>query len=193
MSQFRTPEWYQERFFGENFVGASLAKIAEDSSGSVERIANWLKNPRDFLVIRGPVGIGKTYICSAMSEFILKKFGHFRAYTDNDLFSSIRNHISEKRAGDYMVILREKIDDDFIIIDDLGSSGYTDWRADMLFDLIEERYSSGKPTVFTTNLIRQDFVRIYKDFQGERIADRLFDNVKNTILDLKDWPSKRQK
>lgn len=72
--------------------------------------------------------------------------------------------------GDYLDSLRSLIDDHLVIVDDLGSSGVNDWRKEVLFELIDVRYESQKPTVFTSNLTEQEVIESF----GSRFHSRFF-------------------
>ena len=82
--------------------------------------------------------------------------------------------------------MRDLIDDVFIIFDDVGASGHTEWRQEVLMDLIDYRYESMLPTVFTTNLSPKE---VYSSY-GPRIGSRLF-SKENTILFYEDMPDLR--
>ncbi len=78
------------------------------------------------------------------------------------------------------------IDDDFMIYDDLGSTGITDWRKEIIFEMIDYRYSSMKPTIITTNLSVSEIKKTYHD----RVLSRMFAK-ENTIIII-DGDDKRQ-
>lgn len=173
----RTEE-YQSRLFGKRFRGATLAKSKIDTRSS-GRIAGWLAKPKGFLLIWGPPGIGKTYICSALLESILPRYRSVRAYSERNLLRRIRSSFDQVATGDYLTVLHDLIDDEVIIIDDLGSSGYTEWREEILFEAVDFRYENTAPTVITTNLSPSEISSTY----GRRIYSRLFAK-ENTIIDL---------
>lgn len=82
--------------------------------------------------------------------------------------------------GDYLESLKYMIDDEFLMIDDIGSSVKTnEWREEILFALIDARYNSMKPTLITSNFTQQDFLSKYHS----RIHSRLFSN-ENTIIEI---------
>ena len=41
---------------------------------------------------------------------------------------------------------------DLLVLDDLGSTALNDFTTDKLFEIVDERYRSGKPLIVTTNL-----------------------------------------
>lgn len=71
------------------------------------------------------------------------------------------------------------IDDDLVILDDIGSSGHTDWREEVLMEALDFRYREMKKTIVTSNLTEEEF----KDVYGFRCASRLF-AAENFIIKL---------
>jgi len=78
------------------------------------------------------------------------------------------------------------VDDEFVIYDDLGSTGLNDWRKEVLFEFLDQRYVSMKPTIVTSNLTREE---IYQQIHP-RVASRLFAK-ENTLIEVRD-DDKRQ-
>jgi DNA replication protein DnaC len=83
--------------------------------------------------------------------------------------------------GDYLDCLKLLIDDDIVIIDDVGSQPHNEWREEVFFDLVDDRYNSMKPTIFTSNYTVLDFKQIYQP----RVFSRLF-SKENIIIEIKD-------
>ena len=175
----------QERFFGRRYIGASLSTI-KIPSGSSERISKWMSNPKGFLILTGPAGVGKTYFCAALLECVPNNVHSMRAYNERNLLKRVREQISNKKDGEYIEFLHLLIDDDLIFLDDIGSSGHTTWREEILMEAIDYRYSNEKPTIITSNLGRKEFYETY----GQRIASRLFAR-ENTVIDLGESPDLR--
>ena len=169
----------QRNIFGERYVDASLSKIDIFPEGTLEKASEWMKNPKNFLILMGPPGIGKTYFCSAMLEKLPRNIRTVRGYNEKNLLKRIRQSIGETKYGDYISFLQQMIDDDLIIIDDLGATTPNEWRSEIIFELIDHRYTSRKPTVFTTNLNKENFNKMY----GFRASSRFF-SKENIILDL---------
>lgn len=146
-----------------------------------EKIKKWMKKGRNFLIYLGNPGIGKTYFCKAMINDQKEKstFNSMRFWNEGDLFNRIRSSFGN--GWDYLQNLQFFCDDELLIIDDLGSTGVNDWRAEVLFHLINFRYESTKPTVFTSNFTKNE---IFEKF-GKRIGSRIFAE-QNTIIQLFD-------
>lgn len=144
-----------------------------------------MEKGRNFLILTGSAGCGKTSLVASMMEWMLTTFNHFRVWKEMALMSRIREGI--ERGWEPTDTLSRLIDDDLIVVDDLGSQLHNEWREKMMFELIDMRYNSMKPTIFTTNLDYKGFKTIY----GMRITDRLF-AAENTIIDQSEAPSFRE-
>ncbi len=88
--------------------------------------------------------------------------------------------------GDYLEALKWLIDDDFVMIDDIGSTGLNEWRKEIIFDAIDERYNSMKPTIITSNFS----VREFKYYFHERVSSRLFAK-ENCVIEILDGDDRR--
>lgn len=140
-------------------------------------VVEWLKKRKNFLVYLGSPGIGKTYFCAALIPWIHGKVNFYSYFNEREILSHLRVIVSEDR-GDYIKALGVILENEFFILDDLGSSPINDWRREVMFELVDQRYESEKPTVFTSNLNREQI----RDIYGERFYSRLFAS-ENLILD----------
>ena len=61
-----------------------------------------------------------------------------------------------------------------VIFDDLGMERATEYGLEMVYRVINARYESGKPTIFTTNLSLQDLMNP-QDIAHKRIYDRVLE------------------
>ena len=142
-----------------------------------------MKNPKNFLVYCGNPGIGKTYLCAALFEWAMKKFKSFRYWNESELLKRVRSSM-DNYQGDYLESLKLFLDDDLVMIDDIGSTGLTEWRKEIIFDAIDERYNSLKPTIITSNFSMKEFKELFHPRIYSRLADK--DNTIIEILEGKD-------
>lgn len=167
----------QLRLFGRRYEGACLSKICIEESAAT-KLCGYLENPKNILVFLGNPGVGKTYFCAALIPWAVKKFDTIRVWHEDKLLQTLRDKISAG-DGDYFKHLELMTDDELVIVDDIGCNKPNDWREEVLFELINLRYNAMLPTVFTSNLSREDFERLYHP----RVASRLFAS-ENTIVEL---------
>ena len=172
-------EQNQEIFFGKRYRGASISRMGLPG-GCASKIQKWnAENLGNFLVVLGPPGSGKTYLCAALYAYVAKSFRTIRCYHERELLQKLRHLISGPGYGDYLAYLHYLTDDDLIILDDVGSSGFNEWREEVIFEFVDYRYNQQKATIITSNLAYDDFDQLSKG----RIASRLFAD-ENTILDF---------
>ena len=70
---------------------------------------------------------------------------------------------------------------DLLVLDDLGSTALNDFTTDKLFEIVDERYRSGKPLIVTTNLNPDE---AWKSSIGmRRIFDRLRERCRHVVVD----------
>lgn len=144
-------------------------------------------------MFHGCPGIGKTYFCASLVEWIMTHYNTYRAWREEDLLRRLRQIIQDD-GGDYALALEYLIDDEFIILDDVGSSidpkkdnkKSFEWREEILFNFVDYRYRHQKPTVITSNFSTKDFKKLFAD----RITSRLFAS-ENTQVEIFDAPDKR--
>ena len=125
----------------------------------------------------GSPGTGKTYMCAAIAGEAIRTFNTVRCWKEQQLFAHLRDSI--ERYGDYSQALKYALDDEFCIIDDVGSTPVNDWRKEVIFNCIDTRHSMGYPTIITSNYTREELCQKYE----ARTASRLFAS-ENTIIDL---------
>lgn len=138
------------------------------------------------MVLAGPPGVGKTYFCAGAIEWFFGKVRDIYAWKESDFLERVRR--SMDLQGDYHQAIKYHVDHEFLIFDDLGStgSGKGEWRQEVLFEVINLRYESKAPTIFTTNFNRQEC----KERLGERSFSRLFAE-ENTVIEMWKYPNLR--
>ena len=95
---------------------------------------------------------------------------------------------SMEMKGDYNQAVEYQADHEFLILDDLGSTGLENkpWRVEVIFSLVDLRKQRTLPTIFTSNLTPNEI----KEILGHRIYSRLFANT-NCFIDMFDYPDYR--
>ncbi len=136
----------------------------------------------------GPPGVGKTYFCSAIIEWIYQEVPSFRYWHERDFFSRLRSVIGNE-SGEYSKEVEYMMDDFFVMYDDLGACGTNQgkFREENILAFIDIRYESTKPTVITTNMTKKAIFDTY----GDRAYSRLFDKS-NLIIDMCALPDRRK-
>lgn len=170
---------------GSDFLNAHLSKF-DIGNHNNEKIINFMKAPKDFLLILGTPGSGKTYFCAALMNALTEQHKHFVFLREKDFFGGLRSSMNQEGTSPEWEL--EKLGDvPFLILDDVGTSQNTEYQQESLFDLVDRRWTSRLPTVFTSNLFLNDF----KEKYHERLYSRLRD-VRNTIIELKAYDRRQE-
>lgn len=116
---------------------------------------------------------------------MLQNFATYRIYDEYTLLEKVRQSIAQYAYSDYTTSLKLLLDDELVIINDLGSCAVNEWREEVLFTALDMRYNSMKPTILTTNLSKEDFKEIYHS----RVVSRIFakDNIILELDEAIDW------
>ncbi len=136
------------------------------------------------VILTGPVGIGKTFIASALGHQAIRA-GHEVRFAKTsrilaDLAGGRADHSWDKRLSAWS---RPAV----LICDDFGLRELTPAQADDLYELITER--AGKSMIFTSNRAPADW---YPLFPNPVVAESLLDRLINTSHQIvMDGPSYR--
>ena len=121
------------------------------------------------LLLFGTVGTGKTYIAACIANALIDR-GYTSLVTN---FARLTNTINGMYDGK-----QEYIDglDRFslLVIDDLASERDTEYMNEIVTNIIDARYRSGKPMIVTTNLTSEE-LKNPRDVRKQRIYSRLME------------------
>ncbi|MBT3344862.1 MAG: ATP-binding protein [Gemmatimonadetes bacterium] len=128
--------------------------------------------PRGYL-LHGPPGTGKTLIsCIILNELLLHRARPGRLINlSRKFFHQLRDTFSEEseQYGRSYQIMDELCRIPYLVLDDFGVQRGTEWETEMLYDLIDARYSEENFTVVTTNKSMAEIEAI----SGGRVLSRL--------------------
>lgn len=119
------------------------------------------------LLFYGPVGTGKTFLAACIANELISQ-GHPCLVTN---FARITNTLQGMFDGK-----QRYLDDlnrlDLLVIDDLSAERDTSYMNEMIFNIIDSRYRSGKPLILTTNLSKEELIN-QPNTDKQRIYSRL--------------------
>lgn len=119
------------------------------------------------LILEGPPGTGKTHICIAVAYKAIQNGFMARFTTAAALINELRV------AHDLNAALKPYIQPHVLVIDEMGYLGYGPGAADVLFQVVDQRYLKGRPILFTTNKPLKHWGRVLHDEELARaIIDR---------------------
>ncbi len=137
-----------------------------------------------WLVLSGPVGVGKTHLAVAIAQYAIEQHSlpaYFAAVPD--LMDHLRSSFSPTSEEGYDERFEEIRTAALLVLDDLGTENATPWAQEKLYQIINHRYVDRLPTVITTNV---DLRKI-----DERISSRMLDHRLSTHVEI-DAPDYRR-
>lgn len=142
-------------------------KTASDIAHRYVDNFNEMKRHGKGLLFYGPVGTGKTFLAACIANELINQ-GHPCLVTN---FARITNTLQGMFDGK-----QRYLDDlnrlDLLVIDDLSAERDTSYMNEMIFNIIDSRYRSGKPLVLTTNLSKEELMN-QPNTDKQRIYSRL--------------------
>lgn len=140
------------------------------------------------MLLLGSMGTGKTHLGCAIIQQVLRSEAMAGAVARYEVASDIIRRV--KRTFDRKDVSESEIyaqlhQPDLLVIDEIGAQLGTDFERQVLFEVINGRYSTLLPTILISNL-NLDQVRGYI---GDRVVDRLCDAGGKVVLFR--WPSVR--
>lgn len=124
------------------------------------------------LLFFGNCGNGKSFTAACILQEVIKN-----GFTG--LFATVSDISNELWGAEDKQPVMDKIRNvDLLVIDDFGAErSNSDYSAQIRYDIINARYQSGKPTIFTSNLAAEKLFAESFDLQTKRTFSRIMENT----------------
>lgn len=177
------------------FQDRTLETYVPDNVGAERALAFALDYARQFVanltrgtscVFVGKPGTGKTHLAIGIALHIMREGRSARYLTVQRAVRRIKdtwNRESKERESD---ALRWMTEVDFLILDEIGVQFGSDFEKNLLFEVLNARYESRRPSVILSNLNQQEV----QGYLGERVVDRIREDGGRVITF--DWASHRR-
>ena len=182
-----------KRFQGKTFDNYQLSKDNAKQEEVFNRIVAFSEEFKPSqehsgrcIVMIGDTGTGKSHLACAVASHVIKKYCGTARFTS---VSEINRLVRESKGYNAKYSETEVIEAfgnyDLLIVDEVGIQSGSDAESRALFDVFNTRYQNMNPTIFISNLNKDQF----KAALGERIYDRVKEGG-GVILGF-DWSSYR--
>ena len=146
-------------------------KVVQNSYRQAMKFA---EEPKDWLVIAGATGHGKTRLAAAVGNYCRDAGRQAMFVVVPDLLDTLRAAYNPGNPRAFDDMFEQVRNVPLLILDDLGAQSGTPWADEKLFQLINHRYNACLPTIITTNLTVPEI--------EPRLRTRLTDPQVSTLL-----------
>lgn len=136
-------------------------------------------------MLYGPAGTGKSHICAACCDLWPEEIRYPRYWQEREFHEKVRESFGYTK-GDYTQTIRDMVDHDLVIIDDIGSTKNSEFKEEVLTAAIDYLFENCTPAILTTNMSPDEIESLYHP----RVYSRIFAK-KNTVICLTDLPDRR--
>lgn len=157
-------ENFELRYYDEK-LRPTMRKVVESSQRYVREFGGQSQS----LLFTGAPGLGKTHLSLAIAEGVARA-GHLVMYVSAPHLMD-QLELGKFQKDDAALEFREIIFGcDLLVIDDLGTELVTRYTQAEVYDLVNHRLNTGKPTIINTNLGLQEIERTYSSRVYSRLA-----------------------
>lgn len=153
---------------------------------------DYAQQPQGWIAFFGRSGTGKTHLAAAIANHIRQSQPQVLFVSIPRLLDHLRSAFSPNTILPYDVRFEQIKQCPLLVLDDLYGQQSSPWAAEKLFQLIDFRYITRKPTVFTLSTADRDLKAI--ENADPRLAARLRDETLCLLCNLKSSgrPRRRQ-
>ena len=124
------------------------------------------------LLLMGVPGCGKTFLAECIANHVEDSGKCVLMTNVQRVADGIRMNYGESKA---FILSRIRVSD-LLILDDFGTERDTSYMTEVVFDVINERYTARKPFIITTNLTMSG-ITAETDMRYKRIYDRILETA----------------
>jgi DNA replication protein DnaC len=174
-------------FVFESFVEGKSNQVAAAAARAVSTQPGTIYNP---LCIYGGVGLGKTHLASALG-YAACQAGHPVLFTT--AVDAINTLVAAQAAHRLNQELKRYLAPELLILDEIGYLPLDKVGADLLFQLVSQRYERGS-LIITTNKAYKNWPEIFNHDAGitSAILDRVLHHAETVVIEGTSYRMKDQ-
>lgn len=142
------------------------SKASRAAHNYVEHFAEFRKAGKG-LMFYGSVGTGKTFIAACIANALIDNLHPCLVTNFSRIINTLQGMYEGKQT--YIDSLNRY---ELLVIDDLAAERNTEYVNEIVYNVIDSRYRSGKPLIVTTN-ISPDEMKAENDINRKRIYSRI--------------------
>lgn len=146
----------------------------------LEYVKNFDNLPeKNGLFIAGPCGVGKSHLAYAIANALIEQGKTVICMTMIELLMKIKNsfQLATQSEAEILDIYKNC---SLLIIDDLGKEKVTEWTLQMIYSIIDSRYTNLMPIIVTTNYTGAELVQKFKIGNDTATATAIVDRLLET-------------
>ena len=152
--------------------------IDDGNKEAIKSLASFVSGNLNGLLLSGKTGTGKTLIaCKAVLDSGLKA----KYISVPKLLFDLRANFNSKNNNNKKIV-EELLEQDLVVLDDLGAEKTSDWVSETLYIIINGLYENMKKIIVTTNCNSTELI----EKAGPRIVSRLMEMTKVVKISSKD-------
>ena len=133
---------------------------------------------RNSIILMGQVGSGKTHLCTAIANNLMKESVGVVYMPYRDTITRIKQSVMDEE--NYNKELTRYKEAKVLLIDDLFKGSITKSDINIIFELINYRYLTNKPIIVSTEKTLDDLIEI-----DEAIGSRIIEMSKEYLVEIK--------
>jgi DNA replication protein DnaC len=104
------------------------------------------------LLFAGPPGVGKTHLAVSVLVEVIERYGISGRFIElNEFVAQMRATFAPSAPETMQEVIEPVLVAPLLVLDELGSQKKSDWLNDLLYLIINTRYTRRLPTILTTN------------------------------------------
>ena len=155
----------------EKEIGTTVRKYMEDIVGFCKDFVDNFPSKHENIIFIGNTGVGKTFLSNCITKELIDRYYSAIYLSAAELFE----YLARAKMEDDMFakeINEHILEDDVLIIDDLGTELVNTFTSTQLFYIINHRINTEKSTIISTNLS----IKLLRDNYSDRIVSRLLNS-----------------